>query len=64
MLTTERITDHDDAPVYAVRVDGALVAEIRYRWLLWLLETRDHILAADTDLDRLQARLPRLLCRS
>lgn len=63
MLTTERLTDHDDAPVYAVHLGGERVGTLRYRWLLWTLETPrdDEIRAADTDLDRLLQRLPRLI---
>ena len=64
MMTTERITDADDAPVYAVRDHtGAHLAHIRHRYAMWTLEVpREEVIASDTDLDRLIGRLPRLLC--
>ncbi len=63
MLTIERLTDTDDAPVYAVRVSGEVLRGlIRHRWGMWTFEPRPYeIRAADTDRCRLISRLPRLL---
>lgn len=63
MTTIERLTDLNDAPVYTVRDNSAaLRGQIRHRWGLWTYEPTPHeIRAADADLDRLTARLPRIL---